>query len=70
MITNKKAAEFLPQDLQDTINTFIEQANIIEEYDLDTMPSEYFISLIEKLLEHKENKVALELLKIGVDGIK
>ena len=39
---NKKANENLPQDLQDTINTFIEQANIVEEYDLDTMPMEYF----------------------------
>ena len=45
MPINKKANENLPQDLQDTINTFIEQANIVEEYDLDTMPMEY-LSLI------------------------
>ena len=46
---NKRADENLPQDLQDTINTFIEQANIVEKYGLDTMPMEYFVNLIEKL---------------------
>ena len=52
MSITKRADKNLPQDLQDTINTFIEQANIVEEYDLDTMPMEYFVNLIEKLKEY------------------
>ena len=40
MPITKRADKNLPQDLQDTINTFVEQANIVEEYDLDTMPME------------------------------
>ena len=36
MPITKRADKNLPQDLQDTINTFVEQANIVEEYDLDT----------------------------------
>ena len=35
MKIKKEAAKFLPQDLQDAINTFVEQYNIIEEYDLE-----------------------------------
>ncbi len=41
MSIDKKANKFLPQDVQDAINTFITQTNIIEEYDLDYMPTEY-----------------------------
>ena len=40
MSITKRADKNLPQDLQDTINTFIEQANIVEKYGLDTMPME------------------------------
>ena len=64
MPINKKANENLPQDLQDTINTFIEQANIVEEYDLDTMPMEYFVNLIEKLKEYHNYPLVMDLLKI------
>ena len=46
---NKVADEKLPQDLQDAINTFIKQTNIVDEYNLDTMPIEYFVNLINKL---------------------
>ena len=63
MPINKKANENLPQDLQDTINTFIEQANIVEKYDLDTMPMEYFVNLIEKLKEYHEYPLIMDLLK-------
>ena len=64
MMINKRADENLPQDLQDTINTFIEQANIVEEYDLDTMPMEYFVNLIEKLKEYHNYPLVMDLLKI------
>ena len=64
MMIKKRADESLPQDLQDTINTFIEQANIVEKYGLDTMPMEYFINLIEKLKEYHNYPLVMDLLKI------
>jgi hypothetical protein len=69
MPINKKANENLPQDLQDTINTFIEQANIVEEYDLDTMPMEYFVNLIDKLKEYHEYPLIMDLLKSVEEGM-
>ncbi len=60
----KRADESLPQDLQDTINTFIEQANIVEKYGLDTMPMEYFVNLIEKLKDYHNYPLVMDLLKI------
>ena len=64
MPITKRADKNLPQDLQDTINTFVEQANIEERYGLDTMPMEYFINLIEKLKEYHNYPLAMQLLKI------
>ena len=64
MMINKRADENLPQDLQDTINTFIEQANIVEKYGLDTMPMEYFVNLIEKLKDYHNYPLVMDLLKI------
>jgi len=60
----KRADESLPQDLQDTINTFIEQANIVEKYGLDTMPMEYFVNLIKKLKDYHNYPLVMDLLKI------
>ena len=54
----------LPQDLQDAINTFIKQTNIVDEYKLDSMPIEYFINLINKLYEYKVYKTVMDLLNI------
>jgi hypothetical protein len=66
---NKRAMEFLPQDLQDAINTFVEQFNIMEEYDLDTIPSEYTINLLETMKKYPEyNSVMLDLIEILNDG--
>ena len=62
---NKKAQDFLPQDLQDAINTFIEQFNIMEEYNLDTIPSEYTINLLETMSKYPEyNKVTMDLMEL------
>ncbi len=61
----KIADENLPQDLQDSINTFIEQANILERYDLDTIPQEYFTNLLTTLSKHKEYKAVENLLNIA-----
>jgi hypothetical protein len=68
MVIDKRADETLPQDLQDTINTFIEQANITEEHNLDTMPIEYFINLIEKLKEYHNYPLIMDLLESFKDG--
>ena len=64
MMIKKRADESLPQDLQDTINTFIDQANIVEKYGLDTMPMEYFVNLIEKLKDYHNYPLVMDLLKI------
>ena len=63
--------EFLPQDLQDAINTFIEQFNIMEEYNLNTIPSEYTANLLETMNKYPEyNSVLLDLIDIINKGTK
>ena len=65
MSIDKKASKFLPQDVQDAINTFIAQTNILEEYDLDSMPPEYTMNLLKTLGKYPEFiNVALELIDI------
>jgi len=68
---NKRAMEFLPQDLQDAINTFIEQFTIMEEYNLNTIPSEYTANLLETMNKYPEyNTVLLDLIQILKKGIR
>ena len=65
MSIDKKASKFLPKDVQDAINTFITQTNIIEEYDLDYMPTEYTVNLLKTLGKYPEFiNVAFELIDI------
>ena len=65
MSIDKKASKFLPQDVQDAINTFITQTNIIEEYDLESMPPEYTTNLLKTLGKYPEFiNVAFELIDI------
>ena len=65
MSIDKKASKFLPQDVQDAINTFITQTNILEEYDLDSIPPEYTMNLLTTLGKYPEFiSVALELIDI------
>ena len=65
MSIDKKASKFLPQDVQDAINTFITQTNIIEEYDLEFMPPEYTMNLLKVLSKYPEFiNVAFELMDI------
>ena len=65
MSYNKRAAEFLPEDLQIAINTFIEQFNIMEEYDLDHIPPEYLKKLFKTMSKYPEyNSILLDLLDI------
>ena len=65
MKIEKEAAKFLPQDLQDAINTFVEQFNIMEEYDLETIPPEYTANLLQTMKQYPEyNNVLLDLIAI------
>ena len=65
MSIDKKASKFLPQDVQDAINTFIAQTNILEEYDLDSIPPKYTMNLLKTLGKYPEFiNVALELIDI------
>jgi|TARA_B100000029_G_scaffold281448_1_gene275512 hypothetical protein len=70
MSYNKRAAEFLPEDLQIAINTFIEQFNIMEEHDLETIPTEYSISLLQTMRKYPEyNNILLDLINILEEGL-
>ena len=66
---NKRAGTFLPKDLQVAINTFIEQFNIMEEYNLESTPTEYTVNLLETMSKYPEhNSVLLDLIDILHDG--
>lgn len=65
MSYDKRAAEFLPEDLQNAVNTFIEQFNIMEEHNLDTITIEYTISLLKTMNKYTEyNNVLLDLMSV------
>jgi len=68
MKIKKEAAKFLPQDLQDAINTFVEQFNIMEEYDLETIPTEYTMNLLTTLGKYPEYAgIATELMTMVIE---
>ena len=45
-----------PKDLAIAIQTFIQQAVIVGEYDLDTMPSEYVNNLLKAFSKYPQYK--------------
>ncbi len=54
-----------PEDLAVAIRTFIQQAVIVGEYELDTMPSEYLNNLLTAFSKYPEYHGLMgELLKI------
>jgi len=54
-----------PKALSEAIQTFIQQAVIIGEYELDSMPPEYLQNLLDVMARYPEyNKVTLDLIKI------
>ena len=60
-----QVTEGTPEDLSKAIQTFIQQAVIIGEYDLDSMPPEYLQNLLDVMAKYPEyNKVTLDLIKI------
>jgi hypothetical protein len=60
-----EAVRWLPDDVKISINTFIKSAIIVEENNLDSIPSEYVINLLESVKKHKElGTLYLELVEI------
>ena len=65
IMINKQAHDWLPQELQNAINTFIEQFNIMEEYDLDHVPPEYLTNLFKTMSKYPQyNNVLMDLLEL------
>ena len=61
--------EHVPEDLAAAINTFLAQAIIIGEYELDAMPPEYMENLLKVMSKYPEyNKVTLDLMEILKKG--
>jgi len=61
--------EGTPKDLSIAIQTFIKQAVIIGENELDHMPPEYLKNLLEVMSRYPEyNKITLDLVDIVKRG--
>lgn len=57
--------EGTPEDLRKVIETFIQQAIITGEYELDSMPPEYMENLLQTMSKYPEyNNVTLSLMEI------
>ncbi len=62
--------EDIPDDVKVVIETFIEQALIVDKYDLDYMPAEYMANLVETLSNHPEySDLVLELLDMLIPDL-
>ena len=60
-----KVREDIPDDLRVAIQSFIEQAVIVGEYDLDTMPSEYVNNLLKAFSKYPQyNDLMDDLINI------
>mgnify|MGYP003126174948 CR=1 FL=1 len=60
-----KIKQDIPEDLSIAIKTFIQQAVIVGEYELDTMPSEYLNNLLSAFAKYPEyHDLMNELIKI------
>ena len=64
-VKNLKIREDIPDDLRIAIKSFLDQAVIVGEYDLDHMPSEYLENLLKTIAKYPEHSILLmELIKI------
>ena len=61
-IKNLKVIDGVPKDLKVEIQTFIEQAIIIGEYELETMPPEYLNNLLKVMSKYPEYNILLSQL--------
>jgi len=61
----------LPEDLKISIETFIQQAAIVEEYEVDYVPSEYVTNLINTFSKYPEySLVTFDLMETLLRGQK
>ena len=64
-IKTLKIREDIPDDLKVAIRTFLDQAVIIGEYELDHMPSQYLENLLKTIAKYPEHSMLLmDLIKI------
>ena len=64
-IKTLRVREDIPKDLGVAIKTFMQQAVIIGEYELDHMPMEYLENLLKTIAKYPEHSLLLmELIKI------
>ena len=55
----------VPEDLRKAVESFLEQAVIIGEYNLDFMPEEYLENLLIVMAKYPEyNKLLMDLIRI------
>ena len=54
IIKNLKVIESLPEDLKVAVESFLEQAIIVGEYELDYMPAEYLNKLFKVCSKYPE----------------
>jgi len=58
-VKNFKIRKDIPDDLRIAIKSFLNQAVIVGEYELDHMPSEYMENLLRTLAKYPEHSVLL-----------
>ena len=64
-IKTLKVRDDIPKDLGVAIKTFMQQAVIIGEYELDHMPMEYLENLLKTIAKYPEHSLLLmELIEI------
>ena len=64
-VKNLKIRKDIPDDLKIAIKSFLNQAVIVGEYELDHMPSEYLENLLKTIAKYPEHSLLLmELVEI------
>ena len=64
-VKNLKIRKDIPDDLKIAIKSFLNQAVIVGEYELDHMPSEYLENLLKTISKYPEYSLLLmELVEI------
>ena len=64
-IKSLKVIESLPEDLKIAVESFLEQAIIVGEYELDYMPSEYLKNLFKVCSKYPEyDELLLRMIEV------
>ena len=56
----------LPKDVQIALQTFIDNAILVEEYDLDYLPGEVMTNLLETISKYPKLRPFLEMLVMDI----